>query len=159
MFDYRSQEATGPWWPRRPRASPVSEASIPRWLLHSCENRRAAPTTNTPGTGGRDGEPVPNQRQQFSRPAGFVSSWVFFVVVFLRFFVRFVGLKETKSVSLSPPPARPSFPFGLLVHHLKSSHTSCEAVTALLVYVRLCLFYSCVSWTGSFFSTWWGVEQ
>lgn len=53
VFDYGSGEATGPRWPRRPQASQVSELSIPRWLLHSCENRKAAPTTNTRGTGGK----------------------------------------------------------------------------------------------------------
>lgn len=53
VFDYRSGEATGPWWPRQPQASQVSEPSIPLRLLHSCENRRAAWTTNTRGTGGK----------------------------------------------------------------------------------------------------------
>ena len=53
VFDYGSGEATGPRWPRQPQASRVSEPSIPPWLLHSCENRKAAPTTNTQGTGGK----------------------------------------------------------------------------------------------------------
>lgn len=53
VFDYGSGEATGPRWPRQPQASQVSVLSIPRWLLHSCENRKAAPTTNSRGTGGK----------------------------------------------------------------------------------------------------------
>lgn len=53
VFDYGSAEATGPRWPRRPQASQVSAPRIPRWLLHSCENRKAAPTTNTQGAGGK----------------------------------------------------------------------------------------------------------
>lgn len=32
---------------RQPQASQVSEGSIPRRLLWSCENRKPAPTTNT----------------------------------------------------------------------------------------------------------------
>lgn len=55
MCDYGSQEATGPWWPEQPQASQVSELSIPLQLLHSCENRKAALTTNTLGTGGKAG--------------------------------------------------------------------------------------------------------
>lgn len=39
--------------PTQPQASQVSEPSIPPWLLHSCENRKAAQTTNTQGTGGK----------------------------------------------------------------------------------------------------------
>lgn len=53
VFDYGSGEATGSRWPRQPQASRVSELSIPPWLLHSCENRKAAPTTNTRGIGGK----------------------------------------------------------------------------------------------------------
>lgn len=51
-FDHGSGEAKGPRWPRQLQASRVSEPSIPRWSLHSCENRKAAPSTNTGGAGG-----------------------------------------------------------------------------------------------------------
>lgn len=76
VFDYGSGEATGPRWPRRPQASQVSELSIPRWLLHSCENRKAALTTNTRGTGGKTANLWANQQQEFSLSlsAGFVPS-------------------------------------------------------------------------------------
>lgn len=55
----------GPQWPRRLQASRVSELSIPRWSLHSCENRKAAPSTNTGGTG-ETREPAANQQQEIS---------------------------------------------------------------------------------------------
>lgn len=95
---------------------------------------------------------MPNQQQQFSLPAGFVSSCVFFLCVFLCLICWLEGNKASfLSVLLFPLRLLVQmFPSVCLVHRLKSSHTSCEAVTTLFVYVRLCLFYSCVSWTGSF---------
>lgn len=66
LFDYGSEECRGPQWPRQLQASQVSELSIPRWSLHSCENRKAAPSTNSGGAGGETGEPAANQQQHLS---------------------------------------------------------------------------------------------
>lgn len=92
-FDYGSGETRGPQWPSRLQASQVSELSIPRWSLHSCENRKAAPSTNTGGTG-ETREPAANQQQgnlslyvtllYGFRRAGDVSPLHFFEALFWR---------------------------------------------------------------------------
>lgn len=105
VFDYGSWEATGPRWPRRPQASQVSEASIPRWLLHSCENRKAAPTTNTPGAGGKTANLWLINNRSFRSPQQDLFP--------IFFFSRIAGLKETKHASFPvlffPSPPCPVF--------------------------------------------------
>lgn len=146
VFDYGSWEATGPRWPRRPQASQVSEASIPRWLLHSCENRKAAPTTNTPGAGGKTANLWLINNRSFHSPQQ---------DLFPIFFFQNCWLKGNKACLLSsffsPLPTSPCFLFGLLVQRFKEAHASCSVAAALFVCVRWCLFYSSVSWICSSF--------
>lgn len=105
VFDYGSWEATGPRWPRRPQASQVSEASIPRWLLHSCENRKAAPTTNTPGAGGKTANLwLINNRSFHSPQQDLFPNYFFFQNCWLK------GNKARLLSSAFPPsPPRPVF--------------------------------------------------
>lgn len=113
VFDYGSWEATGPRWPRWPQASQVSEASIPRWLLHSCENRKAAPTTNTPGTGGKTANLwLINNRSFHSPPQQ---------DLFPIFPPQNCWLKGNKACLLSNAsfPTSPCYLFGLLVQRFK----------------------------------------